>query len=95
MSREKKPIANRSNDRFKTDRKSPPSDGIFLDGNGSNWELFERLYKENARRTFGRLIDELDLNEDINFNPTEPEGDPDSFAYKMAYEIIKNSAKVM
>jgi hypothetical protein len=85
----------RSNERDRAPKKGAPSDGIFLEGNGSNWELFERLYKENARRTFGRLIDELDMDEDIVMPIEEPNGDPNSFEYKIAFERIKITAKIL
>ena len=54
-----RPQRGRSNERQKSTAKVPPSDGIFLEGDGENWEIFER------RRTFGRLVDELDLDDDI------------------------------
>ena len=84
----------RSNEQQLSSAKAPPIDGIFLDGDGKNWELFERLYKETARRTFGRLVDELDLDEDIRLTTNEPDGDPNSFEYKMEFERLKILTKI-
>ena len=89
-----RPQRGRSNERQKSTAKVPPSDGIFLEGDGENWEIFERLYKENARRTFGRLVDELDLDDDIRLTANEPDGHPDSFEYKIAFQKLIIMTKI-
>ena len=69
--------------------KPKPVDGILLDGSGSNWPLFERLYKEHVATTYGALVNELGAAADLSYQPQEPDGDKKSFGYMMALEEIK------
>ncbi len=71
------------------DQKPKTEDGIRLDGSGSNYELFSTLFKEYGSKTYGRLIEELEMDQDIEIDIDEPEGDPESFAYKMGMEEAK------
>lgn len=70
-----------------TESKPRPADGIFLTGN--NWLLFEPLFLEYVARNYGRLREEISMEEDIEFEIEEPEGDPEGFQYKMAMERAK------
>lgn len=73
----------------KSETKPKPDDGLVLDGAGTNWELFESLYKEQVRSKFGRLVDEFDADQDIVIEPEAPEAERGSFEYTIAMETIK------
>ena len=78
---------------FNRDYKPKPDDSLFLDGSGSNWHVFETLYKERVSAKFGILVNELDADEDLAYIPEEPAGEHGSFEYRMALEVIKNKIK--
>lgn len=64
-----------------------------LDGSGNNWEIFETLYKQRVTTLFGRLVDELDMEENIEIVIEEPQGEPGDFDYIVEMETVKLKIK--
>ena len=95
--------SHRHQDRRREDRqgqdsrtgKTRPADGIWLDGSGSNWSLFETLFQEHASKEYGDLARELGAKDDIEFEISEPTFDKKSFEYAMAVEQMKLRIKQM
>ena len=71
--------------------KPVPQDKIFLKGDGTNWELFERFFLQHAAKTYGRLGQELTEEEDFGYPIEQPAGNPGEFEYEMGLSRAKRN----
>ena len=74
-----------------TEFKPKSPDGIWLDrrGEDNNWELFRTQFIDMATREYGEVAQELGADEDLDEEIAEPNGDPNSFDYKIEMERLK------
>ena len=77
---------------LKPEIKPKPADGIWLEDQ-RNYLLFSQLMIEYTAKNYSILADEIVADEDIELDLQEPEGDPQSYAYKLEMKKIDERIK--